>query len=160
VEMLRSRRAFFVGVVVLAAAASSVLLIRHSIYGEPPQIVQGRALYAIHCASCHGKKLEGEPDWQAPKPSGRMPAPPHDDSGHTWHHSDHELFLITKKGLTAIVPGYESDMPAFENVLSDEQIEAVLAFIKSTWPAKARRYQEERNNAEVRRLGRGGRMDH
>jgi hypothetical protein len=103
--------------------------------------------------------LEGGPDWQSQKPNGRMPTPPHDASGHTWHHSDRELFLITKKGLAAIVPGYESDMPAFENMLSDRQIEDILVFIKSTWPAEARRYQEERNKAEMRRLRRGGRAD-
>jgi hypothetical protein len=92
-------------------------------------------------------KLEGEPDWQSPKPNGRMPAPPHDASGHTWHHSDRELFLITKKGVAAVVPGYESDMPAFESALSDEEIAAILAYIKSTWPNEARRYQEERTRS-------------
>ncbi|MBW3709861.1 cytochrome c, partial [Streptomyces griseus] len=80
-----------------------------------------------------------------------MPAPPHGGSGHTWHHTDRELFLITKKGLSAVVPGYASDMPAFETVLSDAEIETVLAFIKSTWPAEARQYQQERSAAEPRR---------
>ena len=55
-------------------------------------------------------------------------------SGHTWHHPDQQLILITKKGLSAVVPGYQSDMPAFESVLTDEQIAAVLAFIESSWP--------------------------
>ena len=75
-------------------------------------------------------------------PNGRMPAPPHDASGHTWHHSDQELFLITKEGLAAVVPGYESDMPAFGDRLSDEEIRVVLAFIKSTWPERERNFHE------------------
>ena len=71
-----------------------------------------------------------------------MPAPPHDASGHTWHHPDDQLFRITKEGVSAIVPGYASDMPAFEGVLSDEEIRAVLAFIGSTWPEREQAYQK------------------
>jgi mono/diheme cytochrome c family protein len=74
-----------------------------------------------------------------------MPAPPHDATGQTWHHSDEELFRITKLGMAAIVPGYESAMPAFVDALSDPEIEAVLAYIKSTWPDRKRTYQQERS---------------
>jgi mono/diheme cytochrome c family protein len=79
------------------------------------------------------------------KPDGRLPAPPHDASGHTWHHSDAQLFLITKKGLSAIAPGYESDMPAFGDKLSDAEITEVLEYIKSTWPERQRAYQAARS---------------
>ncbi|SFP84406.1 hypothetical protein SAMN04488047_11438 [Tranquillimonas alkanivorans] len=34
-------------------------------------------------------------------------------------------------------------MPAFEGVLSDAEIEAVLAYIKSTWPERQRTFQAE-----------------
>lgn len=98
----------------------------------------GRDLYAVNCASCHGSDLEGQADWQQPLPSGRMPAPPHDASGHTWHHPDQMLLLIARDGLGAVVPGYESDMPAFGNILSDEELLVVLAYIKSTWPERER----------------------
>ncbi|GAW37233.1 cytochrome c6 [Roseovarius sp. A-2] len=107
------------------------------------QVALGQELYAANCAACHGAKLEGEPDWKRRKDNGRMPAPPHDASGHTWHHADRQLFTITKFGVNAIVPGYESDMPGFEGVLSDDEIKAVLAFIKSTWPERARDFQAE-----------------
>lgn len=129
------------------AAAASVWLSREqpSSQGDPAQVALGGRLYAERCASCHGAKLEGQPNWQESLSNGRMPAPPHDASGHTWHHSDAELFTITKKGLAAVVPGYESDMPAFEGTLSDEEIRAVLAFIKSTWPKTEREYQQARN---------------
>jgi len=109
------------------------------------RIELGRRLYVAHCASCHGADLQGEPDWQSPKPSGHMPAPPHDASGHTWHHSDEELFRITKFGMSSVVPNYKSDMPAFGNVLSDQEINAILAFIKSTWPKRERDYRRERS---------------
>ena len=114
---------------------------------ESEQIASGRQLYAEHCASCHGAELEGQPDWQTRLPSGRMPAPPHDPSGHTWHHSDDQLFTIVKHGVGAIVPDYESDMPGFEGVLTDDQIRAVLAYMKSTWPDREREYQARRSQS-------------
>ena len=55
--------------------------------------------------------------------------------------------MITKSGMSAVVPGYETDMPAFEGVLSDSEIAAVLAFIRSTWPDAQRRYHEERSRS-------------
>jgi len=107
------------------------------------QVALGQDLYAANCASCHGANLEGQPDWRRRNEDGRMPAPPHDASGHTWHHPDRQLFTITKLGVSAVVPGYESDMPVFEGVLSDDEINAVLAFIKSTWPEQERDFQAE-----------------
>lgn len=112
--------------------------------GQPvtsEQIALGRHVYAQSCASCHGVNLEGQPDWKRRLENGRMPAPPHDESGHTWHHSDQDLFAITKLGVGGVVPGYESDMPAFGEILSDDEIAAVLAFIKSTWPERQRDVQ-------------------
>jgi hypothetical protein len=46
------------------------------------------------------------------------------------------------------VPDYESDMPAFEGVLADTEIQAILDFIKSNWLARERDYQEARSRAE------------
>ena len=100
-----------------------------------------RALYVAHCASCHGEYLQGQPDWMRRLPNGRLPAPPHDETGHTWHHSDRQLLTIVRDGLAAIAPGYQSDMPAFAGVLADAQIMEVLHYIKGTWPARARVYQ-------------------
>lgn len=106
-------------------------------------IEQGRQIYADQCASCHGAQLEGQPDWKTPLPSGRLPAPPHDAGGHTWHHPDDIRFRIVREGTAAIVGGgYESDMPGFADLLSDAEIRAVLAYIKSTWPERERTYQE------------------
>lgn len=102
----------------------------------------GRVIYADYCAVCHGANLEGQPNWQTPPPNGRMPAPPHDETGHTWHHGDEALFAITKFGLGSIVRGIESDMPGFRGVLTDYEINAVLAFIKSTWSENERAYQD------------------
>ncbi len=124
-------------------------LIASAAAAEPPRDVGlGATIYAEACASCHGANLEGQPDWMSRLPSGRMPAPPHDASGHTWHHPDEILFRLVKEGVSAIVgKGYQSDMPAFAGVLSDEDIRAVLAFIKSTWPERERMFQEDVSRA-------------
>jgi len=117
--------------------------------GETAEIATGRRIYDEHCAACHGRQLEGQPDWRRRLPSGRLPAPPHDASGHTWHHSDKVLFRITKQGPAAIVGGgYESDMPGFDGVLTDAEIRAVIDFIKSTWPERERKMQERMNLKE------------
>jgi mono/diheme cytochrome c family protein len=99
------------------------------------QVARGGQIYKQNCAVCHGEKLEGQPNWRIRMPNGRLPAPPHDDSGHTWHHPLGVLFNITKNGLVPphAPKGYESDMPAFGSKLSDDDIRAVLAYIASHW---------------------------
>ncbi|WP_085907544.1 c-type cytochrome [Kiloniella majae] len=105
--------------------------------------ISGESLYLQNCASCHGITLEGEANWRSPKEDGSLPAPPHNQDGHTWHHPDRLLFHITKFGGTSIAPkGFNSNMPAFEGVLSDKEIIAALEFIKSKWPNEIRQRQK------------------
>lgn len=108
---------------------------------DNPQITQlGQQLYGTHCAECHGADLKGQPDWRERGPDGLLPAPPHDPSGHTWHHPSAMLVELTKFGPQRVAGAdYRSAMPAYEGTLSDEEIRAVLSFIKSTWPAEIRR---------------------
>ncbi len=119
---------------------------------EDETVARGRVLYNANCASCHGANLEGQPDWQIVGKDGILPAPPHDDSGHTWHHSDTVLIdYITLGGEGAMaktgVP-FNSGMPAFGEVLSDQEIASILAFIKSTWSERERSYQADQTAAE------------
>lgn len=103
---------------------------------NPAKLAIGQEVYEEHCAVCHGASLEGQPDWRIRRADGRLPAPPHDASGHTWHHSDDELFAMIHDGIVPpLAPqGYQSDMPAFGDILSDDEIRAVLAYIQSKWP--------------------------
>lgn len=122
---------------------------------ESQRIAAGKRVYETHCAACHGAALEGQPNWRERRADGKLPAPPHDESGHTWHHGDQELFEITKYGVQRFAGAdYASDMPAFERVLSDEQIRSVIAYIKSTWPERIRarqaRFDRNRRQAEQR----------
>lgn len=120
---------------------------------EGRDIDRGAALYAETCAACHGADLEGQPDWQSPGPDGVLPAPPHDESGHTWHHDTGLLFDYTKFGGQAAldargVTGFRSGMPGFGEMLSDDEILDVLAFIRSTWPERARQVQAARSHPD------------
>jgi mono/diheme cytochrome c family protein len=109
-------------------------------------VALGREVYARECAGCHGAALEGQQNWRQRKPDGRLPAPPHDETGHTWHHPDGQLYALTKYGPAALIGGdYRSDMPAYEGALSDGEIIAVLSFIKSTWPPAIRDQHDDLN---------------
>lgn len=115
-------------------------------------IALGRDLYARHCAACHGANLEGQPDWQRRGPDGRFPAPPHDETGHTWHHGDAMLLEYTRLGGQAYLDArgirFDSGMPAFGETLTEAEIVAILAFIRSTWPAQLQAFQAQRTAAE------------
>ena len=114
---------------------------------DPAVLVQGKRIYDTHCAACHGAQLQGQPNWRIRDASGRLPAPPHDASGHTWHHPDEVLFDITKFGVgkAANLKDYDTAMPVYDKILSDEEIVAVLSFIKATWSPGIRRKQDEVN---------------
>ena len=151
VGLLGAAFAFLVGAIIVAKFQEDRIAADP---GNPQQVANGKTLYGKHCAACHGANLEGQPNWREKLPSGRMPAPPHDASGHTWHHPDEVLFGITKHGLVPgkyAPPGYESEMPAFGAKLSDDEIWAVLAHIKSSWPDQVRQAQAEVTRNAVRR---------
>ena len=127
--------AAFIGFLCLGVAsvnADSTLL-----RADDAQVVaKGKEIYAAQCASCHGENLEGQPNWRRPEEDGTFRAPPHDHSGHTWHHTDDILFGITKFGTARFgnMKDFKSTMPVFEDILSDEEIIAALSFIKAQWP--------------------------
>lgn len=143
-----------VGVVLFTVAVIGLGTTYWQVYSDPSgmadptdaaQVALGERVYAAHCATCHGVKLKGQPNWRIRKPDGILPAPPHDETGHTWHHPDEHLFRITKNGVKSFIESkdYKSEMPIFGSILSDEEIWAALAFIKSTWPTKFQNRQKK-----------------
>ena len=109
-------------------------------------IESGKQIYAKNCASCHGINLEGQKNWMSRLPDGLMPAPPHDETGHTWHHSDRFLFMVTKYGIEELIgEKYLNNMPVYKDILSDKEIIAVLSYIKSTWPSKIKKIHDQIN---------------
>jgi len=129
----------------------------HSLRPDDPQVLRvGARIYAQPCAACHGARSEGQPSWRVRGPDGLLPAPPHDASGHTWHHPDEQLFAITKQGLAQLInqPDYRTAMPIYDGVLSDNEIVAVLSWIKAQWPPEIRQRHDEINVQYHRSLSR------
>jgi mono/diheme cytochrome c family protein len=113
---------------------------------DPGQVARGREVYGRSCASCHGPDAQGAPAWQQPDARGDLPPPPHDDSGHTWRHSDAQLAEIIRDGLRdPFNKTPESTMPPFRQQLDDQEIDDVLAYFKSLWSPAHRRFQDEQN---------------
>ncbi len=142
----RGWRRIAAGAAVLTVAGATVLSLIVAQQGAASKVA--RQLYADNCARCHGTNLQGQPNWMERLPSGRLPAPPHDETGHTWHHSDQQLLVLVRDGFTAISPGYETDMPAYKDVLTDAEIISIIDYLKGTWPEQARAYQAERTAAD------------
>jgi mono/diheme cytochrome c family protein len=90
----------------------------------------GSQLYARNCQVCHGDR-EGR--------GGMGTAPPHNQTGHTWHHPDAQLKEWILNGRVGF-----SQMPAFKGTLTVQDVDALLAFIKTWWTKE--QYQ---NQAEI-----------
>ena len=153
--MMKSRTYACISIVLIAYIASLGVYaskrqtVPQRLNSDDPSLVSaGKTVYASYCAACHGAQLEGQPDWRRPGPDGCLPAPPHDESGHTWHHPDDYLIHVVDKGIVAGVdrpPDYQGNMPAFGGVLGKADTVAVLSYIKSTWSPDHRAWQEATN---------------
>ncbi len=139
-----------IGSFAVAGAGGYVLFLRKDAPGataimrssDPQVLARGAALYRQHCASCHGVNLQGELNWRKRNADGTLPAPPHNEHGHTWHHADRVLFEYTKEGGRRFARGaFKSAMPGFSVQLSNDEIAQIIAYIKSTWPARIRERQ-------------------
>lgn len=104
---------------------------------DADRVRAGEASYGQYCASCHRADLSGDPDWKTRNADGSLRPPPHDNTGHTWHHSDALLLSLTRD--ESVFP--ESRMPSFGGTLTDDEIVAVLEFIKSSWGPEERTLQ-------------------
>lgn len=107
-------------------------------------VTRGAQVYAARCQSCHGDGAG----------RGRQPGvPTHGPEGHTWHHSDRDLRTTIEEGSDSPTSRMMRDMmgppdaprmPGWKGVLSDEDIDAVIAYIKTFWTPEQRRWQAER----------------
>lgn len=99
----------------------------------------GAALYQQHCASCHKADLSGEPGWMIPNDDGTYRPPPHDSTGHTWHHTDQLLLEIVRDGSSDPI----AIMPTFAGILTDQEVLDILEFFRSRWGGEERAFQWE-----------------
>lgn len=158
-------RPWALGLIVAAGALAGLVAVWPVLFPEQPPLLRtddatllerGRSIYVAQCASCHGVNREGQANWRERGADGRLPAPPHDETGHTWHHPDELLFRITRDGVAkaAGMPDYVTSMPAYAGRLSDAEIVAVLSWIKSQWPAQVRANHDDINR-QAREAQRG-----
>ena len=147
------RRTTVIGFVILCMVALLIFVVRSGARSPEAaidradvtnvQLVdQGRQLYLTRCASCHASDLAGEADWPQRRANGVMPAAPLDERGNTWQHDDQWLFTTIKHGGQATASaGTTSYMPALGAGLTDQEIWAIISYIKSTWPESVRDQQ-------------------
>ncbi|MCY3921477.1 MAG: c-type cytochrome [Chloroflexi bacterium] len=95
----------------------------------------GQQIFAATCAACHGADGKGAENWMVRDEDGRLPPPPLNGEGHTWHHSDGVLYGIVSEGGAGI--GFGSNMPGFKEELTRDEIIAVLEYVKAWWEGKA-----------------------
>ncbi|MCB0182785.1 MAG: cytochrome c [Caldilineaceae bacterium] len=131
-DFVRSRIMFILLILLLSACTNSEQALS-------ADVVLGKTIYEANCAACHGMQGEGQPNWKQAGPDGKLPAPPHDSTGHTWHHPDGLLLEIIAQGGGAP----NSDMPAYAETLTQTEMEAVLAYIKTFWDARDLEFQTQ-----------------
>lgn len=86
-------------------------------------ISRGERLFMQNCAMCHGDGAQGD----GPLRETIWP-PPSDLTIYTSWHFDGELYWFVTKGVDG------TDMPAFENVLSDEDRWSIIHFLRTLPP--------------------------
>lgn len=95
---------------------------------DAAQLDRGQVVFQQNCASCHGNNAEAKTGWK--EASGEASAPPLNGSGHTWHHSLKQMKKTIQQGSIQL----GGSMPAFEEKLSDQDIDSVIAYFQSKWP--------------------------
>lgn len=93
-----------------------------------PIVAGGRAIFASDCAACHGERADG----RGPMAATQI-VPPRDFTDRGWMatHADGMFFTSVLRG----VPG--SSMPPFAGRLTERQIWAVVAYLRSLAPRRA-----------------------
>jgi mono/diheme cytochrome c family protein len=112
------------------AAATPAAVAPHGL--DATRVARGAGIYRANCAACHGDKAQGAPNWTKKGPDGKFPPPPLDAQGHAWHHPKSWLVAMVRDGTVKKGGG----MPGWAGTLSDADIEAVLAWVQSLWPAE------------------------
>lgn len=119
----------------------------HSSSSDQARIATGRLIYQQRCAACHGGRGEGRPGWQKRDAQGELPPPPHGPEGHTWKHSDAMLYRIIRDGWRdPFNKTQRMTMPAFGETLAPSEIQAVVAYLKTLWTPRQRRFQREESS--------------
>ena len=94
------------------------------------QITRGGNIFNNNCATCHGNAGQGAVNWQKKGTDGKPQAPPLNGTGHAWHHPYVQLKRTINQGTKNI----GGSMPAWDEKLSEHDIDDVIAWFMSKWP--------------------------
>ena len=132
------------GLLAVATLASTVAASAGS-WGSAAEIREGKMLFERNCASCHGAQGSGPGvDWKKKMADGRFPPPPLNGTAHTWHHKPELLARIIREGGKTYGKAFDGWMPSFGEKLSAAQIESVVKYLHSLWPAEIqKRYDKQ-----------------
>jgi mono/diheme cytochrome c family protein len=124
-----SRTTLFMFLTIGLIFVAVVVFVIRPTTGTPSQAAlstsnDGQMLFDAYCSACHGLTGEAEVVPNAPALNA---------DGEMWHLSDDELLALIRHG--------GEDMPAMGEDFTDEQVEALLAHIKSWWTPKQRAVQ-------------------
>ncbi len=105
---------------------------------EPPQMRRGAEVYEARCADCHGKVGEGALAGEAA--SGRRAVPPlAGNRAVTMHRADNAILAVIRGGFPPATAGNPRPygMPPLGQDLNDDEIAAVVTFIRNSWGNQA-----------------------
>ncbi|MFT7471571.1 MAG: mono/diheme cytochrome c family protein [Kiritimatiellia bacterium] len=99
-------------------------------WNSAEQVVLGREVFTQNCAVCHGAQAQGTvEDWREKLDDGSFPPPPLNGSAHAWHHPQEILLRVIDYGGEAM----GGKMPAFIDVLENDEKLAAVAYFQSFW---------------------------
>lgn len=101
---------------------------------------KGSNLFQQNCATCHKANAEGTLDWKKRDKLGNLPPPPLNGTAHAWHHDKEVLTKTIREGGARL----GGTMPAFKDKLSENDIDAVIAYFQSKWPEELYKNWENR----------------
>jgi len=115
-----------------ATTPSPGIVMRHF---DPESVKRGAQVFEKNCVICHGPQAQGHPDWQTPSDGSFAAAPPLNGTGNDWKRSRTMLAATIRNGVRR-----KSDkvdvMPAWKGRLSEQDIEDMLNWMQSLWPAE------------------------
>ncbi len=121
---------FYLWMALLASQVTHASSITADKWYTTEQVTAGKKVFRQNCASCHGQNAEATPNWKQVDTNGFYPPPPLNGTAHAWHHDLDVLREQIREGGLKI----GGQMPAFEQILSKEQIDQAIAFFQSQWP--------------------------
>ncbi|HLU11317.1 MAG TPA: cytochrome c [Oceanobacillus sp.] len=106
-----------------------------------PALLDGQYNYNYYCGHCHGYNGEGQLASTIPRARemGLHLVPPQDATGHTWEHPDQLLIRVIQDGIPN--PLMQFPMPGFKDILTEQEIRNILAYIRLWWTEPQRAHQ-------------------